>query len=228
MKTQYGYHIVQTLARQDAGMRTFAEVKGELAAQWKKQRANDLMQQASDKAQSALQKDPTHPEKVAADFNMQVVQVENYGAGTPVPELGPSADFDQSVATLKKGEVSQPVTADNKVVLAVVNDVIPAHPSSFEEVQNQIRDLMVQNRSTVGGPEARQRTGRKGQGDGRRSGEGSEIDGAGSQDLGRRRPRRQYRRNRNRQLRVRGLHASRTEPSSDRWARRMAAPSWPR
>jgi peptidyl-prolyl cis-trans isomerase D len=107
------------------------------------------MQQASDKAQTALQKDPTHADKVAADFNMQVVRVENYSAGTAVPELGPSADLDQAVATLKKGEVSQPVTAGTKVALAVVNDVTAAHPSSFEEVQNQIRDLIVQNRSTA-------------------------------------------------------------------------------
>jgi hypothetical protein len=35
------------------------------------------------------------------------------------------------------------------MALAVVNDMIPAHPSSFEEVQNQIRDLMLQNRSTA-------------------------------------------------------------------------------
>jgi peptidyl-prolyl cis-trans isomerase D len=149
VKTLYGYHIVQTLARQDAGVRTFAEVKGELAAQAKKQRVNDLMQLASDKAQSALQKDPTHPEKVAADYSMQVVRVDNYAAGTPVPELGPSTDFDQAVAGLKKGEVSQAVNAGTKVALAMVIDVIPARPSSFEEVQNQIRDLMVQNRSAA-------------------------------------------------------------------------------
>ena len=180
MKTKYGYHIVQTMARQDAGVRTFAEVKGELAAQWKKQRANDLMQQASDKAQSALQKDPTHPEKVAADFNMQVVRVENYGAGNAVPEWGPSPDFDQSVATLKKGEVSQPVTAGNKMALAVVNDVIPAHPSSFRGSAEPDPRPDRAEPFQRGGPEARQRTGRKGQGDGRRSGEGSQIDGAGS------------------------------------------------
>jgi peptidyl-prolyl cis-trans isomerase D len=149
VKTVYGYHIVQTLARQDGGLRSFAEVKDELAAQWKKQRVNDLMQLASDKAQSALQKDPTHPEKVAAGFNMQVVRVDNYAPGTQIPELGPSADFDPAVATLKKGEVSQPVTAGNKLAIAVVNDVIPAHPSTLAEVHNQIRDLMVQNRSTA-------------------------------------------------------------------------------
>ena len=103
VKTVYGYHIVQTLARQDAGVRTFAEVKGELAAQWKKQRVNDLMQQASDKAQAALQKDPTHPEKVAAEYNMQMVRVADYAAGAAVPELGPSADFDQAVADSQEG-----------------------------------------------------------------------------------------------------------------------------
>jgi parvulin-like peptidyl-prolyl isomerase len=67
----------------------------------------------------------------------------------PVPELGASADFDQAVAPLKKGEVSQPVTAGTKMALAIVNDVTPAHPSSFEEVQGQIRDAIAQNRATA-------------------------------------------------------------------------------
>jgi peptidyl-prolyl cis-trans isomerase D len=147
VKTMYGYHIVQVLAHQDAGVRTFAEVKGELTAQWKKQRVNDLVQEASDKAQGALQKDPAHPEKVAAQYNMQVVRVDNYTAGTPVADLGPSADFDQAVAGLKKGEVSQAISSGTKLALAIVNDAIPAHPSSFEEVQGQIRDAIVQNRA---------------------------------------------------------------------------------
>jgi peptidyl-prolyl cis-trans isomerase D len=147
VKTMYGFHIVQTLAHQDGGVRTFAEVKSELAAQWKKQRVNDLMQLASDKAPAALLKDPTHPEKVAAEYNMQVVRVDNYTAGMAVPELGTMADFDQAVAPLKKGEVSQAVSSPTKIALAMVNDVIPAHPSAYDEVQNQIRDLMVTNRS---------------------------------------------------------------------------------
>ena len=149
VKTQYGYHIVQTLARQDAGMRTFAEVKGDLAAQYKKQRVSELMQQASDRAQAALQKDPQHPEKVAAELNMQLAKVPNFAPGGAIGELPANADFDQSVANLKKGEVSQPVTVNNKVVVAVVDDVIPGHPSTFDEVQNQIRDTIVANRAAV-------------------------------------------------------------------------------
>ncbi len=129
VKTVYGYHIVQTLARQDGGVRTFAEVKAELAAQWKKQRVNDLMQLASDKAQAALQKDPTHPEKVAADYNMQVMQRgQLHRLACPWRSWAPAPDFDPAVSSLKKGEVSQPVTAGNKLAIAVVNDVIPAAP----------------------------------------------------------------------------------------------------
>jgi peptidyl-prolyl cis-trans isomerase D len=80
---------------------------------------------------------------------MQMLPVTGYTPGMQVPELGSSPEFDQAVATLKKGEVSQAVSAGNKVALAVVTDVIPAHPSSFEEVQGQIHDLMVQNRSNA-------------------------------------------------------------------------------
>ena len=149
VKTQYGYHIVQTLARQDAGMRTFAEVKGDLAAQYRKQRASELMQQASDRAQAALQKDPQHPEKVAAELNMQLVRVPNFLAGGTIGDMPANAEFDQSVANLRKGEVSQPVTVNNKVVVAVVDEVIPSYPSTFEEVQSQVRDTIVTNRAAV-------------------------------------------------------------------------------
>jgi peptidyl-prolyl cis-trans isomerase D len=146
VKTNYGYHVFQVMEHQDAGLRTFAEVKQDLLAEARKQKVSDLMQAASDKAQAALTKDPTHPEKVAADFNMQIVHAV-YSPGTVIPEVGPSPDFDQSVSSLKKGQVSAPVAATNKIVFAVVTDVIPARPNSFEEVQSQIRDSIVQQRS---------------------------------------------------------------------------------
>ena len=147
VKTEYGYHIVQTLQRQEAGVRTFAEVKSDLASQWKKQRASDLVQQASDKAQQAWQKDPAHPEKVAADFNMQVAHFDGFGPGGTVPEVGASPDFDQAVSGLKKGEISQPITAGNKIVLAMVNEVVPARAAKIEDVQSQIRDAIASRRS---------------------------------------------------------------------------------
>jgi peptidyl-prolyl cis-trans isomerase D len=131
------------LAREDARLKPFAEVKDELAKGWKQQRASDRMQQISDKAQAALQKDPSHPEKVAADLGMQLVHADGLAPGQAVPEVGVSPDFDQAIAGLKKGEVSQAVSPSaNKVVVAEVTDIIPERQSTFEEVKAQIHDSM--------------------------------------------------------------------------------------
>ena len=148
VKTAYGYHVFQVVERQAAGLRPFSEVKSEIATQWKKQKVNDILQRAGDQAAAALKKDPAHPDKVAAEFNMQLVTVNGY-SGNEIPELGASPEFSQSVTGLKKGDVSAPVAANNKVAIALVTDVIPAHPSTFEEVQTQVKDTMVQNRSVA-------------------------------------------------------------------------------
>jgi peptidyl-prolyl cis-trans isomerase D len=147
VKSAYGYHIIQVLAHEDARVKPFAEVKDELAKQWKQQRVADILEKVSDKAQLALQRDPEHPDKVAADLGMEVLHADGIVPGQPVPGVGVSADFDQAISGLKKGEVSQPVSpAANKVVVAEVTGVIPAHPATFDEVKTQVHDAMVNTR----------------------------------------------------------------------------------
>jgi peptidyl-prolyl cis-trans isomerase D len=145
VKTQYGYHIIQALAHEDARLKPFAEVKDDLAKQWKALRVSDRMQQISDKAQAILQKDPGNPDKVAADLGMTVVRTDSINAVKVLPELAGSNDFDQSLATLKKGEVSQTVAlaGNTKLVLAEVTDIVPSRASTFEEVKTKVHDAMV-------------------------------------------------------------------------------------
>jgi peptidyl-prolyl cis-trans isomerase D len=150
VKTQYGFHIIQVLEHQDARLQPFDEVKAKLADQWKKQRVNDIFENISDKAEAALQKDPSHPERVAADFNMQEVKADGIAPGQAYPEIGTNTDFDQSVSGLKVGEASQPVALPgNKIALAVVTGIVPSRPSTFDEVKGQIHDTIVQNRSAA-------------------------------------------------------------------------------
>lgn len=148
VKTQYGYHIIKVLAHEDAHLRTFDEAKSDLTAQWKKQRVNDVMQNVSDKAQVELQKDPKHADQVAAQFNLQAMRVSGYQPGQPLPEVGISADFEQSVGGLKEGEASQPVALpENRIALAVVTAVAPARAATLEEEQGAVRETLIQNRS---------------------------------------------------------------------------------
>jgi peptidyl-prolyl cis-trans isomerase D len=150
VKTSYGYHIIQVESRDAAHQQTFDEVKGQLAADWKKTRVSEAMQAISDKAQADLAKDPAHPDKVAADLHMEVVHADNVEPNKPIPGIGASPDFDQAVAALKQGQVSQAVALPgNKVAVAEVVGIVPPRPSTFDEVKDQIRDAMIQARMTV-------------------------------------------------------------------------------
>ncbi|SPF37974.1 PpiC-type peptidyl-prolyl cis-trans isomerase [Candidatus Sulfopaludibacter sp. SbA4] len=150
VKSSIGYDVLQVIQHDQGHLKSFDEVKGDLAGEWKKQRVSDLMQQVSDKAEAALKKDPLHPETVAAELNMQVVQAYNVQGGKPFPEIGASPDFDTAISTLKKGEASQPVAvAGDKIVLGVVTDVIPPRPQTFDEAKDQIKDTITSNKSTA-------------------------------------------------------------------------------
>lgn len=149
VKTSYGYHVFQVVNHEAARLKPFDEVKTQLAADWKKQRVNDIMQQVGDRAQAMLQKDPAHPEAVASQLNMQLVRADGIEPGQPIPEVGASQDFDQSITGLKKGEVSQAVALPgNKIALAAVTDVIPARQSTLAEAEDKVRTFLSNQKLT--------------------------------------------------------------------------------
>jgi peptidyl-prolyl cis-trans isomerase D len=150
IKTEYGYHILQVLAHEQAHLRPFAEAKADIAEQWKKQRVADVMQNAVDKAQAAFRKDPNNAQKIAAEFNMTVLPVNGFTPGMPLPDVGMNPDFDQAVASLRKGEVSSPIgLSDDKVAIVMVTEIDPARPAKFEEVEAQVRQALIQERANA-------------------------------------------------------------------------------
>ncbi len=149
VKTTYGYHVMKVLKHEQAHTRSFEEAKGDLLLQWRAQKASVLMQQISDKAQADLAKDPTHPEAVAAKYNMQVIHADNVAPDASLPEIGVNADFNQSITGLKQNEVSQPVALPgNKLALAVVTGIVPARPETLDEAKDTIKETITGTRLT--------------------------------------------------------------------------------
>ena len=140
IKTEYGYHIIQVLEKQQAGVRPFEEVKGEIAASFRQQRIVELTQSLSDKAYAALRNNSKNAAGIAAELKVPLVTIAKAGPGDPLPEIGVNPDFETAVAALRKGEFTTPLPVSaTKMVIAVVTDVIPAHASTFEEVQAKVR-----------------------------------------------------------------------------------------
>jgi peptidyl-prolyl cis-trans isomerase D len=147
IKTTYGYHVFQVVEHQDARVKPFDEAKADLSKQLKIQRAQGFLQAASEKAETMLRADPTHPDKVAAELSMQLIRVERYEDGQAVPEIGMNPDFSRSLESLKPGEVSQPISLPgSRLVLAIVTGAIPPRQRSFEESQAAVRERLIESR----------------------------------------------------------------------------------
>lgn len=149
VKTQYGFHILQTLEKQEARLRPFEEVKAQLTGELRKQAVADKVQTTLDQALSEVKKNPQEAEQIAKRLNLITTPVEKASSGDPIPHLGVNRDFQEFLTSAKKGEVSQPVQAPgNKTVMGIVREIFPAHPAAFEEVQGQIRMTLMTGKAT--------------------------------------------------------------------------------
>jgi hypothetical protein len=75
------------------------------------------------------------------------ILVQDVAPGDPLPEIGVNKDFEQSIAGLKKGEVSQAVALTPvRNAVAVVTNVTPMHPATFEEAQARIKQALEQQK----------------------------------------------------------------------------------
>ncbi len=143
VETEYGYHVLQVMEKEDARLKPFEEVKQDIAGELKTQRSRDASQSALDTLQVAMRKGVPNPEKFAAEHNLTAIPVEKAGPNDALPELGVSEEMQAMLRSLPKGGVSTPVPSPlGRYVVAVVTDVFPAHPAEFSEVMPQIKTLL--------------------------------------------------------------------------------------
>ncbi|MFN0166173.1 MAG: peptidylprolyl isomerase [Bryobacteraceae bacterium] len=148
VKTQYGYHIVQVQQRENARLKPFEEVKGELLAEVRKQVVADQIANTVENAGRDWRKTPQAWAEIAKKYDLTVADVEKAGRGEPLPEIGVNKDFEEAVFTLKKGQVSGAFQAPgDRQVIAMVTDIIPPSLASLEDSKNKIRDYLTNDRS---------------------------------------------------------------------------------
>lgn len=143
VKTEYGLHIVQVLEKQPAKVKSFEEVKNEIATERKRDAVYTRMQSAIDQARAELAKAPQNASQIAAKYNLTYADVQNVAKGQAVPDLGVNPELESNVSALKAGEVSPVMqVAPNKLAIAAVTNVQPAKPATLAEAENQIRESL--------------------------------------------------------------------------------------
>ena len=142
--TQYGYHIIQVMEKEPARVKPFEEVKTALAEELKKQEVNDKTQSLADQAHTELEKSPGSAAEIAKKLNLELVSVNKAGSSEAIPGLGASPEIDSALAGMKPKDVSQVLTLPaNRLVIVVLNEVIPPRKADFADVEAQVRDRLV-------------------------------------------------------------------------------------
>ena len=146
--SQFGYHIIQVMEKDPAKLKPFEDVKDELAKEVRDQSVTDKMQMLGDQMHAALVQSPKSPEEVAKKYGAEVFTMSSAAEGAAIPTLGVNPEIDNALATMKPDQVSDLLyLANNRVAVAILNGRTPGRPSEFNEVQAQIRDKLVTDKS---------------------------------------------------------------------------------
>lgn len=141
IKTQYGFHIIQVLEREQARLKPFEEVRQELSTEARRAQVYDRMQRLSDQIRSVLVRSREEAEKIARENGVTVVRSEDVGAGDPVQEIGVNQEFNAAAQALPVNGVTPVLQiSPSKLVLAQVTAIQPARPAELKEVLNQVRE----------------------------------------------------------------------------------------
>jgi peptidyl-prolyl cis-trans isomerase D len=139
IKTQYGFHIIKVLEKEQAHTQPFEEVKGALRA---KLMPNEADKQASDTAAKlgdAIRQSKTASlDELAKQFHLVVSQTRPVGLTDPLLELADSKEVKDAIFRLHVGEVSSPVRTDRGYVVLSVKEVMTAHQGTLEEVKDKV------------------------------------------------------------------------------------------
>ena len=139
--TRYGYHIVQVTAHEPARLRPLEEVKGELTAELQKAQGDKDLAAAVAAARAEVAKNPGQSEAIASKYGLKFYHIDSYGAGQQLPSLGGlERVLAGAILQTPKGGLSPRVEATNSgdSAFVIMQDVIPAHPAEFADVQKEV------------------------------------------------------------------------------------------
>ena len=138
--TDYGYHIIQVLAREPARVKPYDEVKGSLANEVQSVQVQEAMQKSIDSARVEALKNPGQLQQIAEKYHLDIVKSGGkLQANQPMPVLGMAGELINAVFAVKLNEfttVTKPQAG--KLAFAKVDAIEDTRTAQFEDVRGRV------------------------------------------------------------------------------------------
>jgi len=145
VKSSYGFHIIRVDDKQDAHMKTLAEVKDQIEPILKHQEGQQIAQR---KAEDLLKQARAQGlDAAAAAQGVPVITTDFFARKDLLPGLGPATQFMDAVFTAEEKSPPDVAPASQGIVVFQLLAVKPAATPTFEEIRSRVEDEFKNERS---------------------------------------------------------------------------------
>jgi peptidyl-prolyl cis-trans isomerase D len=146
VKTQFGYHIIQSLGKQPAFQPEFALVKDQIYRELSEPQA---MKSAEDQAKKLHEEITKNKKSMAEIAKIQLVELKTsdfFSKDQDIPGLSPA--FRNAAFELNKGEISEPVRVFQDFAVIQLLDTRSSEIQPFEKVQTKATEKYKHEKAT--------------------------------------------------------------------------------
>jgi len=148
IRTQYGFHIIKVLDKEQAHTKPFDEVKDTIRTPLLLQKADQQAADTADKLSSEIrQSNKVTLDDLAQKYHLATGETRPVSAAEPLLELGNSQEAKDQIFRLRQGDLSLPIHTDRGYVILTVKETLATHQATLQEVREKIVDALKQQQS---------------------------------------------------------------------------------
>ena len=145
IRTSYGFHIIHVEARQQAHLKSLDEVKPEIEAVLKGQKASTEAQNLANGVQNLAR--TAGMSRAAAEKGLTVTTVGPVAQGDPLPGVGDAPELVSAIFSAKKGDPPASAPLPQGYAIYQVTDIQPPQTPTFEQIKAKVEEQFKQQRA---------------------------------------------------------------------------------
>jgi peptidyl-prolyl cis-trans isomerase D len=145
ISTVDGFHVIHVDAKQPAQLKPLDEVKPEIEAVLKGQKASAEAQNLANAVQTLAR--TAGMGKAAADKGLTVTAAGPVAQGDPLPGVGNAPEFASALFTAKKGDPPATAPLRQGYVIYQVTEIQPPQTPTFEQIKSNVEEQFKQQRA---------------------------------------------------------------------------------
>ena len=148
IRTQYGFHIIKVLDKETAHTTPFEAVKDSIRAPLLLQKVDAEAGNIADKISAEIrQSNKTTLDGLAQKYHLSLSETRPVAANEPLLELGNSQEVKDQLFRLRQGDLSLPIRTDRGYVVISVQQILPTHQGTLEEVREKVLTELKQQKA---------------------------------------------------------------------------------